>query len=269
MVMKSILLLAHDDPGQDARLQAALDVTRRFEGHLTCLDDAIVPEVIGNFYGGLGKAILVQDEFDQEAINRSRLETRLAVEQIPWTYKESTGVLSSALRDAAIFADLIVLNRNLDFLLMPDMGAVIGDTLAKTRVPILAVGYEPRGIDLDGRALVAWDGSPPAVAAMRAAVPLLQQCAEVLIYAADDGSIEHAPEEAATYLSRYDVKTVVKRERAGGHRPSDMVLEQVAQMGAAYVVMGGYGHLPLTERLMGGMTRTMLNNSPVPLFLAH
>src|SRR3989344_3652734 len=36
--MKNILLLVHDDHGQEARLQAALDITRAVEGHLTCID---------------------------------------------------------------------------------------------------------------------------------------------------------------------------------------------------------------------------------------
>ena len=36
--MKNILLLVHDDHGQEARLQAALDITRAVEGHLTCVD---------------------------------------------------------------------------------------------------------------------------------------------------------------------------------------------------------------------------------------
>ena len=45
--MKNVLLLIHDDAGQEARLQAALDVTRALEGHLTCLDVAIVPPVMG------------------------------------------------------------------------------------------------------------------------------------------------------------------------------------------------------------------------------
>lgn len=36
--MKSVLLFANDDPGLGARLQAALDVVRAFDGHLTCLN---------------------------------------------------------------------------------------------------------------------------------------------------------------------------------------------------------------------------------------
>ena len=41
--MKNILLLVHDDPGQEARVQAALDLTRALDGHLTCLDVAAMP----------------------------------------------------------------------------------------------------------------------------------------------------------------------------------------------------------------------------------
>lgn len=267
--MKNILMLAHDDAGQEARLQAALDVARRFEAHLSMLDVAIVPEVVGNFYGGIGKAILVQDEFEQEARNQTRLEARLAVEQVPWTYLASTDRLVRAIADAAVFADLVVLNRDLDFLLMPDMGATVGDTLARTRVPTLAVGYEDGGIELEGRAIVAWDGSTTAVAAVKAAVPFLRQSADVLIYVADDGSIELPPADAALYLSRHGIRTTIQCDKAVGRRPSEMVLEQVERTAASYLVMGGYGHSPMVERLVGGMTRRMMSKSPVPLLLAH
>jgi hypothetical protein len=37
MVMKNVLLLVHDDLGQEARLQAALDIVRAIGGHLHCL----------------------------------------------------------------------------------------------------------------------------------------------------------------------------------------------------------------------------------------
>jgi nucleotide-binding universal stress UspA family protein len=267
--MKNILLLAHDDAGQEARFQAALDVARRFDAHLSCLDVAVIPEVIGNFYGGLGKALVLHDLREQEAGNRQRLEQRLAVEQVPWTWQDGSGKLSRCLQDAATLADLIILNRDLDFLLMPDMGAAIGDALAKTRVPILAVAGDAGGLDLDGSALVAWDGSPTAVAALKAAVPLLKLAGDVCIYVVDDGSIEVPAEEAAIYLSRHAVHATIRRDSAPGERPATVVLAEVERIGAEYVVMGGYGHSPLVEGLIGGMTHKMLRESPVPIFLAH
>jgi nucleotide-binding universal stress UspA family protein len=36
--MKNFLLLIHDDAGQEARLQAELDITRALGGHLKCVD---------------------------------------------------------------------------------------------------------------------------------------------------------------------------------------------------------------------------------------
>lgn len=38
MTMKTVLLLGHNDAGQEARLQAALDLTRALSGHLICVD---------------------------------------------------------------------------------------------------------------------------------------------------------------------------------------------------------------------------------------
>lgn len=35
--MKNVLLLIHDDDGQEARLQVTLDLTRALDGHLTCV----------------------------------------------------------------------------------------------------------------------------------------------------------------------------------------------------------------------------------------
>ncbi len=48
--MKNILLLVHDDEGQEARLQAALDLVRTLDGHLVCLDVTPFPVMAGDFY---------------------------------------------------------------------------------------------------------------------------------------------------------------------------------------------------------------------------
>jgi nucleotide-binding universal stress UspA family protein len=40
-------------------------------------------------------------------------------------------------------------------------------------------------------------------------------------------------------------------------------------MNAAYMVMGGYSHSRISEFMFGGLTRSMLAGSPVPVFIAH
>lgn len=75
--MKNILLLAHDDEGQEARLQVALDVTRSLSGHRTCLDVIVPPVVISDFYIGGGEAAVLDDARRQEEANLARLRARL------------------------------------------------------------------------------------------------------------------------------------------------------------------------------------------------
>ena len=75
--MKNIVLLVHDDNGQEARLRVALDLARALEGHLTCIDVTVLPMVIADMYGGADQALLIGEEQEREAQHRSALQRRL------------------------------------------------------------------------------------------------------------------------------------------------------------------------------------------------
>ena len=47
------------------------------------------------------------------------------------------------------------------------------------------------------------------------------------------------------------------------------LLEKAEIVGASYIVMGAYGHSPTVEAIFGGVTRSMLTNTKLPLLLAH
>ena len=57
--MKNVFVLVHDDAGQEARLQAALDLVRTFGGHLSCIDVVQVPVLVGDIYGMNGQVALI------------------------------------------------------------------------------------------------------------------------------------------------------------------------------------------------------------------
>ncbi len=267
--MKNILLLVHDDVGQEARLQAALDITRALEGHLNCLDVAILPMVAGDYWTGYGTAMLLEEERTAEAANRARLEQRMAGEGVPWTWLATTGELVASLEHASVLNELIVVNRHLDAINHPDMRATASDLVVRSGKPILAVPANVTGFATAGRALVAWDGSIPSDAALQAAIPLLRLAGDVTLIEIDDGSVEIPAEEAATLLSRHGIHPLVVREKARKGEAADKLLQAVVQRPADYLVMGGFGRSRLAEALLGGVTRTLLTKSPVPLFIAH
>jgi nucleotide-binding universal stress UspA family protein len=268
-VMKNVLVLMHDDAGQEARFQCALDLTRAINGHLTCLDVAMMPMAVEDFGVLGGAATLIADEQANEAKNRTRMQARIADEDVAYDWIDVTGDLAGSLRNASAMIDVIVVNRQLDSDFYPDMLGTAADVVVKSGKPVLAVPESARRFNAFGAALVAWDGSREAEAALRAAVPLLQLAERVTILEVDDGSIKVAAFDAAEYLSRHGIKARILRQTAATDVPSTIILNEAEAMAAAYVVMGGFGHSRFAEAMLGGVTRRMLRESPVPLFLAH
>jgi nucleotide-binding universal stress UspA family protein len=268
--MKNILVLVHDDAGQEARLQAALDLTRALDGHLHCLDVVALPAVAGPEFGE-AQAVLLEEASTREASNRAKVEERLRGEGVAWSMEDVVGEISACIIDAAGLADLIVMNRKLDDATGPDMLSSVSQVVMKTHKPVVAVGEDCRSIDVSGTAIVAWDGSPPAMAALTASVALLKLAKSVRIIEIVDTS-QGSVNEAAAYLSRHDIHVEIdliarfKEDPAG---PADIIPMLSKREGAAYCVMGAYGHSRLRERIFGGVTRQMLDASDLTLVLAH
>ena len=267
--MKNILLLVHDDVGQEARLQAALDVTRALEGHLECLDVAQIPVLFEDLQSTSAAMMLLDDEVQREAQNRAKVEARLAGEGVSWSWSDVVGDLVEVVIERAGTADLIVLNRKLDMFSAPDMREITGSIAIRAGKPVLAVPDSLAGFNPCGRALIAWDGSAAAMAVLQAAVPLLKLASEVRIFHVVRGGAEGDFAEAATYLSRHDIHAEVKQAYDQQHPVAEVISNEIARWGADWLVMGAYGHSRLKEALFGGTTRKILTDCTVPVVLGH
>lgn len=268
--MKNVLLLVHDDVGQESRYQVALDLTRALQGHLMCLDVTYVPPLVGTGYYDEGYVIadLLTQEAKRESANKRRLEDRLAQEGVSWEWKDVSGDPASVLRHAAAFSDLIVTSRRLDDTSLIDMRRTAAELIVRSHKPVIAVPPSCPRLGRD-HALIAWDGSHAALVALRAATPLLRLTGEVTILQIDERSTAASAEDAASYLSRHDIHARVDHVARGHAAVSDVLIAEVRSRHVDYVVMGGFGHARLVEAILGGVSRQMLTESPVPVFLAH
>lgn len=267
--MKNILLLVHDDEGQEARFQAALDVARALGAHLSCLDVTPMHVIPSDGYGSDATTLLLQNEQQRETVNRARLRERLATEDVTWDWSDRTGFAEECVEEALTLADLVVVSTHLDECGVPDLRGIAAKLIVRSGTPVLAVPPSASGLRATGSALVAWDGSPQAASALTAAVPLLQRAASVTLFEVEDGSVLSPAEEAAAYLSRHDVHPLVVHADPAGWDASTDILAKADGGAYDYVVMGGFGHSRIGEALFGGVTRTMLAKSPVPLFIAR
>lgn len=264
--MKNVLVLLHDDEGQESRLQAALDVTRAIDGHLVGLEVVIPPAVVTDF-AGTAEGMVLEYAVEHESENRARIVARLEKEDVPFSMIDAMGTPGDALQEAADLADLVVVTARPGEHTPSDARHTVSDVVVKAHRPVLAVPPECKGINLRGKALVAWDGSHAAGEALRGALPLLQLTSAVAVLQVDpDGELE--AEDAAEYLSRHGIHAKVV-QCGPESTVAATILTRAQHFEAAYVVMGAYGHSRVLETLFGGVTVGMLDKSEIPLLLAH
>lgn len=178
----------------------------------------------------------------------------------------------SALRDRLLVharvSDVVVVDADLSILTVD--GGLLRTLLFESGRPTIVI---PKGFDhfTVDRVLVAWDGSAAAARAVGAAMPFLRVASEVEVvcYVGE----KDLPESAAgadigAALARHGVKVTVK-ELPAGDDVADRLREQAGMIRADLIVMGAFVHSPIREWLFGGVTQSMLTESPVPLFVAR
>ncbi|HLZ79541.1 MAG TPA: universal stress protein [Sphingomonas sp.] len=261
--MKDVLLLVHDDGGQEARFQIALDVVEAVRGHVICVDIVEARSPAGNY------GLLFAEDRARDRIHGKLMEERLRIEDLPWIWVDAMEGRESAVGSAAGMADLIVLNRKLH---CEDRRKrlLIGDELVASGRPLLAVPEAARRMTVAGaKVLIAWDGSEQAINALIASVPLVRLARKVLILELGDGIMGVSADDAATYLARHGIAADIVRTDPDIDATVPVLIGTSRSMGADYIVMGGFAHWRLAESMFDGTPHRMLAECPAPLFLAH
>lgn len=268
--MRSILVHADNDAAFEGRLQATLDLARRFEGHATLLIATPLQQFVSfDPFGGtyFATEALAAAQADDLALE-SRLEDRLKDEDVPWDIALADGEIAGALSATAVFADLAVVS-------LPPAGAkagppplLAGDVALSTAAPVLALPRATRTFDFDAPVMVAWNGSAEAAHALRAAIPLMKERAVTLVTVGKDEDGFPAT-DALSYLSRHDVHAELEIVERGVETVEERLEKEALAMGAGLIVMGAFGRSRLRETIFGGVTQYLLTNSSVPLLVAH
>ena len=120
------------------------------------------------------------------------------------------------------------------------------------------------------RVLIGWNASVPAARAVQAALPWLAVATSVHVLESSDAR----PTTGARALDLFGYLRLhgIAAERLRPGRGADagaMLLERAAELGSDLLVMGCYGHGRLREFVLGGATRKVLAELPLPVLMAH
>jgi nucleotide-binding universal stress UspA family protein len=158
----------------------------------------------------------------------------------------------------------------------PDKNAVEAmiseSTLFESGRPVIIVPYIQKApIKLD-HIMVCWDGSRPAARAIADAMPILERAetVEVVTVTNERGKWDEIEGvDVGQHLARHGLKVEVAHITHGDLDIGDALLSHSVDVGADFMVMGGYGHSRLREFVLGGVTRDILRTMTLPTLMSH
>lgn len=260
--MRSILVNADRKPDSEARIETALEIARRSDGHVTVLVDTPVTRYIA--MDPMGGSYVISDALEQargeDDAAAEAIEARLTRGDVPFDVLRSEDDPINALAGAARLADLVVVSRS---------GGLAGELALVSSTPVLAL-QDDKPLEMPiRRACIAWDGGEQAAAALRASVPLLGNCQMVKIITVAEKPGGFPATDALRYLSRHGIHAELEEHQRRGST-EETLAAAVGENHAELLVMGAYGKSRMREFLFGGVTAYFLNEATAPaLLLVH
>jgi nucleotide-binding universal stress UspA family protein len=287
MSFKDILVHLDDGRAREERIAIACELARLQQAHLVGLY-VVEPVSLGGYRMPVAEDAPI--DFEELRIAQARLQAAATTagqraEAAFLAAAERAGITSECRHAEGDVADVVALHaRYADLAVLgqidpearpPGSAAHLPESiLLGSGRPILMVPYVGHFETVGKNVLVAWNATREAARAVGDALPLLKGADVVTVLSlnpergiAGEGNLPAA--DIAHHLARHDVKAVASYTVAEDIDVGNLLLSRAADLGSDLIVMGGYGHSRTRELILGGATRTILENMTVPVLMSH
>ncbi|MFD0986596.1 universal stress protein [Methyloligella solikamskensis] len=264
--------------GGDATLRVGVEIAKQDEAHLTGVaslpESAMLRTVTKTPFMNPSEEEIAKVS-DAEAREAKAAEKRFteAADAAGVTHSWMIGEGDSAdvLLQACRLQDLVVVEQS-----TPGADLLWGPAvqMALSGYPTLVVPKKWDGPVARKHAIVAWNGSVQAAAALRKAMPLLKHTEEVTLLVGPsqetlpDTLRVPAPDPLA-YMKRHGVNATKYDKQIPGADAGAQILKIAEEKSADLIVMGAFGRSRFREWVLGGATRHVMANSKIPALMAH
>lgn len=207
-----------------------------------------------------------------DADSFARLTRAAGVSRAVWL--PCRGRLADTLHRLGAWHDLVILDR--DSMIGEDPFEHFGQAMLGCRMPCLLLPADAS--DRGGRfarVAIGWNGNIEAIRAIHAALPFLHAAEHVTLIdganvPADDEADESPPGfDPLAYLAGHGIAVQHRALHTLPALAGRALLDAAVDDRADLLVMGGYSHSPVRERMLGGATRYVLERAPLAVLMRH
>lgn len=266
--MKELLVNLNKDKSLESRLRVSAELAKQFDADVTGLFvrrfitfEIFSPHATHDTYA----------EFDREQTELSR-EVKLYVQQYAnlftreVEFKDSVGDESQELVNMSGAFDLLVTGQMDD---LHDIGNVPVDVVLGCGRPVLVVPVLPSDATIGHSVLVAWNGTREATRALHDAMPILKKAGYVNVVVFTPQNKTEDVVDISKLLTNHGVTYDISHSTASDDAIPGKLSDFIGHFDSDLLVMGAYGHSRLREFVLGGVTKSMLETSNIPLFISH
>lgn len=287
MALKDILVYVDRSRGALTRLRLAGDLACRHRAHLTALyvrqltpaqehtrQTAELGMASADELGRLERQFEASMDDDarplQAVLDRLGREHGLATD-----WRTVSGHAAQLLAQHARYADLCILGSDSPGAAVSIDYSFSEQMLFVTGRPVLLVPDSWSDQTLGRHLVVAWNSSRPAARAVNDALPLIELAERTSIIMANpkdfiEGHDALPAEQLLAHLRRHgaNVDAVTIQDL-----PADSIAAAIQDksrtLGADLLIAGAFGHARLWEKLLGGVTRDLLEGMRMPMMMSH
>lgn len=273
------VFLAMSASQDDGELDRATAICRKLDAHLSVLVVGVAPPPPASPYGVVSNDVWAGEIREgQESVQgradaiSDKLSAAGQSATVEAQYVDRGTVATLAARFAR-YADLTLVPTEADGF-DAIQSWVMNGALFESGRPVVLLPAGESAFPEVRRVMIAWDASVEAAKAVRDAIPFMKSADAVEVVLIDPvPSYEgHGPEpgaDIAAYLARHGLHPNVHRLPREGMDVGEILRRVAGDLDADLIVMGGFGHSRLRQRIFGGTTTTMMKQAPVPVLMAH